>query len=107
MTQSQIERYHRTMKNLIKLQQYWFPEELERNIASFVEWYNNERVHESLNNITPHDMYHGKQREILTRSERNKRKTLQVRKQQNLKSRRKNNYTVNTRITHNKCSEMF
>ena len=40
MTKGKIERYHRTMKNVIKLQQYWFPEELERNIAAFVEWYN-------------------------------------------------------------------
>ncbi len=61
----------------------------------------------SLSNITPHDMYHGKQREILTRREKIKRKTLKKRKQQNLKSRRKNNYTANTRITYNKCSEMF
>ncbi len=93
------------MKNLIKLQQYWFPEELERNIAAFVEWYNNERVHESLSNITPHDMYHGKQREILIRREKIKRKTLKKRKQLNFKSRRKNNYTVNTRITHKRVSQ--
>ena len=107
MTQGKIERYHRTMKNLIKLQNYWFPEELERNIEAFVQWYNNERVHESLNNVTPHDMYQGKQREILTRRENIKRKTLKERKRQNLKSRGKNNYTVKTQTTHNEYYEMF
>jgi len=92
MTQGKIERYHRTMKNLIKLQNYWFPEELERSLAAFVDWYNNERVHESLQNITPHDMYHGKQREILTRREQIKRRTLKQRRQINLKSKRRNHY---------------
>jgi len=92
MTQGKIERYHRTMKNLIKLQNYWFPEELERSIAAFVYWYNNERVHESLQNITPHDMYHGLQREILTKREQIKRRTLKQRRQINLKSKRRNHY---------------
>jgi len=63
MTQGKIERYHRTLKNIIKLQHYWFPGELEQEIRRFVEYYNNQRVHESLENITPADMYAGKQRE--------------------------------------------
>jgi len=92
MTQGKIERYHRTMKNLIKLQNYWFPEELERSLAAFVDWYNNERVHESLKNITPHDMYHGKQREILTKREQIKRRTMKQRRQINLKSKQRNHY---------------
>jgi len=37
-TQGKIERYHRTMKNVIKLQNYYFPEELEREIAAFVRY---------------------------------------------------------------------
>ena len=96
MTQGKIERYHRTMKNLIKLQNYWFPEELERNIAAFVKWYNNKRVHESLKNITPQDMYHGKQREILTRREQIKRRTMKQRRQFNLKSKSQINYVANS-----------
>ena len=96
MTQGKIERYHRTMKNLIKLQNYWFPEELESNIAGFVEWYNNKRVHESLKNITPRDMYHGKQREILTRREQIKRRTMKQRRQFNLKSKSQINYVANS-----------
>ncbi len=96
MTQGKIERYHRTMKNLIKLQNYWFPEELEQNIAAFVKWYNNKRVHESLKNITPQDMYHGKQREILTRREQIKRRTMKQRRQFNLKSKSQINYVANS-----------
>ena len=96
MTQGKIERYHRTMKNLIKLQNYWFPEELERNIADFVEWYNNERVHESLKNITPRNMYNGKQREILTRREGIKRRTMMKRRQYNLKLKSQINYVANS-----------
>jgi hypothetical protein len=34
--------------------------------------------------VTPDDMYHGRQREILTRRERIKRLTLQRRKKENL-----------------------
>jgi len=32
-TQGKIERCHRSMKNIIKLENYYFPEELERQIA--------------------------------------------------------------------------
>jgi transposase InsO family protein len=54
-TQGKIERYHRTMKNVIKLENYYLPQELEQKIKEFVDYYNNERYHESLNNLTPAD----------------------------------------------------
>ena len=38
-----IERYHRTMKNVIRLEHYYSPEELENQIAAFVGHYNNYR----------------------------------------------------------------
>jgi transposase InsO family protein len=31
-----------------------------------VEYYNHERLHESTGNVTPDDMYHGRQRVILS-----------------------------------------
>lgn len=99
MTQGKIERYHRTLKNMIKLQHYWFPGELEKEIRRFVEYYNNQRVHESLKNITPADMYAGKQREIMTKRERIKRRTLKERKLKNLRSGRKTNYITNSQST--------
>jgi transposase InsO family protein len=83
MTQGKIERYHRTMKNVVRLENYYSPWELERAIARFVHHYNYERVHESIGNVTPNDMYHGRQREILSRRDRIKRLTLERRKKEN------------------------
>ncbi len=42
MTQVKIERYHRSMKNVIKLEHYYFPRELENAIAEWVRHYNHE-----------------------------------------------------------------
>jgi len=84
MTQGKIERYHRSMKNVINLQKYWYPDELEAELGPFVEYYNNERYHESLDNVTPADVYYGRYREIITRREILKRKTLKARKIYNL-----------------------
>jgi len=84
MTQGKIERYHRTMKNIIKLQHYYFPWELEREIDSFVRDYNHERVHESLNNMTPADVYFGRAREIQTLRDIVKKHTMQQRRRKNL-----------------------
>jgi hypothetical protein len=52
-TQGKIERYHRSMTNVINLQKYYFPWEVEQEIGRFVEYHNNERYHESLGNVTP------------------------------------------------------
>ena len=59
-TQRKIERYHRTMKNVVKLDNYYCPEELIRALEKFVRMYNNERYHESLQNLTPADVYYGR-----------------------------------------------
>ena len=75
-TQGKIERYHRTMKNVVKLDHYYAPEELEKALEKFVHYYNNERYHESLNNLTPADVYFGRGEAILQERERIKRKTL-------------------------------
>jgi putative transposase len=83
MTQGKIERYHRSLKNEVLLQHYFMPEELEREIARFVEYYNIERYHESLNNLTPADVYSGRAREIETRRERIKRDTFERRRRYN------------------------
>lgn len=83
-TQGKIERYHRTLKNLVTLQNYYAPWELEREIERFVRWYNTERYHESLENLTPEDVYRGRGREILTARELLKLQTLERRKRFNL-----------------------
>ncbi len=84
MTQGKIERYHRSMKNEINLQKYYLPWELEQEIERFVTYYNNERYHESLDNVTPANVYFGRHHEILTRRERLKQRTLKARKRYNL-----------------------
>jgi putative transposase len=78
-TQGKIERYHRTMKNIIKLEHYYSPEELEAHIAEFVD-YNIMRYHESLNNVTPADVYFGRDLEVLARRDIIKQRTLLKRK---------------------------
>jgi transposase InsO family protein len=52
MTQGKIERYHRSMKNQILLENYYLPGQLEARLAGFVDYYNTRRYHESLHNLT-------------------------------------------------------
>jgi putative transposase len=70
MTQGKIERYHRSMKKILLLENYYSPCELEDQIELFVDYYNNHRYHEALNNLTPADVYYGRNRKILTRREK-------------------------------------
>ncbi len=69
MTQGKIERYHRSMKNQILLENYYLPGQLEARLAEFVDYYNMRRYHESLDNLTPADVYFGRGQTILTRRE--------------------------------------
>ena len=63
-TQGKIERYHRSMKNVIKLNHYFCPSELEKAINEWVKYYNERRFHESLENLTPKDVYLGQGRKL-------------------------------------------
>ena len=83
MTQGKIERYHRSMKNVVKLEKYCSPWELQRALARFVEDYNHRRYHESLQNVTPADVYHGRRPQILARREQIKQRTLRARRREN------------------------
>ena len=84
MTQGKIERWHRSMKNVIKLQNYYSPSELERAIAEWAEYYNNQRYHESLENVTPADVYFGREKEIIKKRNKLKEQSLALRRQQYL-----------------------
>ena len=75
-TQGKIERWHQTLKNRILLEHYYLPSELEAQVGAFVEHYNQARPHESLNNLTPADVYFGRGEAILLERERIKRQTL-------------------------------
>ena len=83
-TQGKIERYHRTMKNVVKLQHYYFPWELEAGLRDFVAYYNNERYHESLDNVTPADAYFGRKYEVVSEREKIKKRTMRTRKKEYL-----------------------
>jgi transposase InsO family protein len=79
-TQGKIERWHQTLKNRILLNNYYLPRELEEQISAFIENYNNKRLHESLNNLTPADVYFGRGQAILEERERIKKLTIQNRR---------------------------
>ena len=68
------------MKNVVKLENYYSPEELKAAIAKFVNYYNQVRYHESLNNMTPVEVYYGRAEEVKTRREKIKKRTLRERK---------------------------
>jgi len=86
MTQGKIERHHRSLKNVVKLDHYASPWALERTVAHFVEDYNHRRYHAALQNVTPADVFYGRQGAILSRRERIKRRTLHRRKRENLQT---------------------
>ena len=81
-TQGKIERWHQTLKNRILLNNYYLPRELEERISAFVENYNNKRLHESLNNLSPADVYFGRGQAILEEREKIKKITIQNRRLQ-------------------------
>ncbi len=84
-TQGKIERWHQTLKNRILLENYYLPGALEAQIEAFVQHYNNLRYHESLDNLTPADVYFGRGQTILLKRERIKRQTIEHRRLQHRK----------------------
>ncbi len=79
-TQGKIERWHQILKNRILLNNYYLPGDFERQISAFVEHYNNASYHESLDNLTPADVYFGRAETILAERQRIKRETLKTRR---------------------------
>jgi len=80
MTQGKIERWHLSLKSRILLDNYYLPGDLQRAIAAFVEHYNHQRYHESLDNLTPADVYFGRGEAILKTRRQIKRKTIDQRR---------------------------
>lgn len=81
-TQGKIERYHRSMKNVVKLDNYFSPGQLEAKLKEFVHYYNFERYHESLENVTPAEVYFGTANRKLKQRKMTKEKTMKARKNQ-------------------------
>jgi putative transposase len=82
MTQGKIERWHQTLKNRILLENYFLPGDLEAQIEAFVADYNHCRYHESIDNLTPADVYLGRGPTIQAERQRIKRQTIANRRLQ-------------------------
>jgi len=55
MTHGKIERYHRSLNSVVRLEQYYTPW-AERAVTHFVEHYNHRRYHQSLQNVMRADV---------------------------------------------------
>ena len=82
MTQGKIERWHLSLKSHILLENYYLPGDLERAVDNFVEHYNHRRYHESLDNLTPADVYFGQGDRIRKRRDQIKQRTIEHRRRQ-------------------------
>ena len=69
-------------QNRILLDNYFFPADLEAQIKAFVDHYNRQCYHESIQNLTPADVYFGRGQAILKQRERIKLKTVETRRLQ-------------------------
>ena len=74
-------------ENQILLENYYLAGELEARIGHFVDYYNSARYHESLNNLTPADVYYGRGESILARRERIKLNTMAMRRKIHARNR--------------------
>ena len=81
-TQGKIERWHQTLKNRILLENYFLPGDLKAQIDTFIDHYNHHRYHESLQNLTPADVYLGRGQSILEQRKRIKQNTIKERRLQ-------------------------
>lgn len=85
LVRQKVERWLQTMKNRVLLENYYLPGDLKRQIDTFVDYYNKQRYHESLNNVTPSDVYFGRNKAILRERETIKKQTICQRRLQHQK----------------------
>ena len=69
------------MKNILLLDNYYSPDDPKAQLENFVEYYNHERYHESLNNVTPADVYNVRNVRIIEERQRTKERAMKLRKQ--------------------------
>jgi putative transposase len=99
-TNGKVERYQQTLKGEVNQIPYEMPSELQGAIDRFVNYYNHERYHEALSNVTPVDVYYGRKDDILTRRKEVKRRTLRARKEYNRKLRELDKSSPNRKSVH-------
>ena len=90
-TQGKIERWHRSMKNQVLLNHYYLPSELQEQLHRFVSHCNHERYHESLDNLTPADVYYGRREAILSQREQIKQNAIALRRKNHYDQQRTHN----------------
>jgi len=83
-----IERFNRRIKEKLCLVVYCCPDELKKAVDLAIATYNS-TPHESLENVSPNDVYAGRKEAILKRRKEKKRLTLERRKQYNLNMKNK------------------
>jgi putative transposase len=79
-TQGKIERWCQTLKDRILLENYVLEGELEAAIAAFIDRDNNHRYHESINTLTPVEVYIGRGGTVLAERRCVKLQTIQGRR---------------------------
>lgn len=93
--QGKIERYHRSIKSVVLLDNYYCPEQLSEAIKQYVDYYNTNRYHESLDNLTPEDVYLGRGEQILKQRKTIKEKTIKQRRNRYQAEKRLESITPN------------
>ena len=83
-----IEQFNRRIKEKLCLVVYCSPDELKKAVDQAIATYNS-TPHESLDNVSPEDVYAGRKEAILQRRKEKKRLTLERRKQYNLNMKNK------------------
>jgi hypothetical protein len=65
--QGRLERFHEMLKARLNLLVYTSSEVLRAAMEDFIRFYNYERYHEGIGNVTPADVYSGRRNAILRR----------------------------------------
>ena len=66
------------------------PSEPREAIEKFVKYYNHQRYHEALGNLTPADVYYGRRGQILAQRKEEKQQTIEARLRHNQEMRELN-----------------
>ena len=82
-TSKDVAKEIRSAKETLLLHVWDSPQQLETEIAGFINWDNSQRYHEGIGNITPDDVYYGRRDTILNQRHELKKKTVIVRRKYN------------------------
>ena len=80
-----IEVYHKTLKyeHIYLQEEYQTLFQGRQDMETFVEWYNDERLHQGIDYVTPNQKHEGQARELIEKRKQNHREAIQRRKRIN------------------------